>query len=215
MHSSGLLNGLSPNKSGRSPHWDTGQQFSDRPPRDLRKDRQPPDQRQMGILPHVHRGPESTAPWSSPAAIAAALSTASTKYPSRSVSLLGTGGRMFLHANAARSSSARAPSCRDHPSLDIAASSSTTRIRALAAGRARRMAASIPSCTPTSSSFSCACVQITSGRLYGAKLSMKTPPAILPSPTSMANVMSTSHHEPMMRAQIEWDTHHLQYGDGE
>ena len=28
-------------------------------------------------------------------------------------------------------------------------------------------------------------------------------------------VMGTSHHEPMMRAQKEWDTHHLQYGDGE
>jgi hypothetical protein len=28
-------------------------------------------------------------------------------------------------------------------------------------------------------------------------------------------VMGTSHEEPMMRAQQEWDTHHLQYGNGQ
>ncbi|MBN1950017.1 MAG: glycosyl hydrolase 115 family protein [Bacteroidales bacterium] len=28
-------------------------------------------------------------------------------------------------------------------------------------------------------------------------------------------VMGTSHHEPMMRAQQEWTTHHLEYGNGE
>ena len=28
-------------------------------------------------------------------------------------------------------------------------------------------------------------------------------------------VMGTSHHEPMMRAQKEWDTHHLEYGNGQ